>query len=92
MQINVAHLRHPAASGGWINFAVFDARSSSGSASAYGELLQQLTVQARANSLRIDQSALAFNSGGRIQFFGSRHLVEFLSRNGLPRWTHTLNV
>ena len=27
MRINLAHLRERAASGGWVNFAVFDARS-----------------------------------------------------------------
>ena len=31
MKVNLAHLRERARSGGWINFAVFDARSSSGS-------------------------------------------------------------
>lgn len=92
MQINFAHLRQPAVSGGWVNFAVFDARSSSGTTSANGELLAQLTAKARANNLQVDQAALAYSSGGRIQFFGSKHLVDFLSRSGLPRWTHTLNV
>ncbi|MCV2438598.1 hypothetical protein [Paucibacter sp. DJ2R-2] len=92
MQINFAHLRQPAVSGGDVNFAVFDARSSSGTTTANSELLAQLTARARANSLRIDQSALAFRSGGQIQFFGSKHLVDFLTRSGLPRWTHTLNV
>lgn len=92
MQINFAHLRQPAVSGGWVNFVVFDARSSSGTTGANGELLEQLTARARANNLQVDQSALAYSSGGRVQFFGSKHLVEFLSRSGLPRWTHTLNV
>ena len=92
MQISFAHLRQPAVSGGWVNFAVFDARSSSGTTSANSELLGQLTARARANQLRVDQSALAFNSGGRLQFYGSKPLVDFLSRNGLPRWTHTINV
>jgi len=92
MQINFAHLRQQAVSGGWVNFAVFDARSSSGTESANRELLAQLTARARANQLRVDQSALAFSSGGRILFFGSKHLVDFLSRSGVPRWTHTLTV
>lgn len=75
-----------------LHFAVFDARSSSGTTSANSVLLEQLIVRAQGNQLRIDQSALAFRANGRIQFFGSKHLVEFLSRNGLPRWTHTLTV
>lgn len=92
MQINFAHLRQPAVSGGWVNFAVFDARSSSGTTSTNSVLLGQLTARARANQLRVDQSALALSSGGRLQFYGSKPLVEFLSRSGLPRWTHTINV
>ena len=92
MQINFAHLRQPAVSGGWVNFAVFAARSSSNTSSANDVLLDQLTARARANRLRIDQSALAYSEGGRIRFYGSKHLVEFLSRSGLPTSTHTLNV
>lgn len=92
MQINFAHLRQPAVSGGWVNFAVFDARSSSGTTSANSALLEQLTARARRNQLRIDQSALAFSANGRIRFFGNKHLVEFLSHNGLSRWTHTLTI
>jgi len=59
MRINLAHMRERAASGGWVNFAVFDARSS---------------------------------SGGRTQFFGSPPLVDFLSKNGIPGWTHTIDA
>ena len=59
MRINLAHLRERAASGGWVNFAVFDARSSSGSQSDNARLLSQLTARARASNLRVEQSALA---------------------------------
>ena len=92
MRINLAHLRERAASGGWVNFAVFDARSSSGSRNDNARLLAQLTTQARASNLRVEQSALAFNSGGRLQFFGSPPLVDFLSKNGIPGWTHTIDA
>jgi len=92
MRINLAHLRERAASGGWVNFAVFDARSSSGSRDDNARLLAQLTAQARASNLRVEQSALAFNSGGRLQFFGSPPLVDFLSKNGIPGWTHTIDA
>ena len=30
MKVNFAHIRERAQNGGWVNFAVFDARSSSG--------------------------------------------------------------
>lgn len=92
MKVNFAHLRERAQSGGWINFAVFDARANSGTTADNSKLLAQLTVRARAASLRIDQAALAFMRGGRLQFFGSPPLVEYLSRSGLPRWTHHIEV
>lgn len=92
MKVNVAHLREPARSGGWVNFAVFDARSSSGSHSDNARLLAQLTSRARASNLRIDQSALAYMSGGRVEFYGSPPLVEYLSKSGVPGWTHTIDI
>lgn len=92
MKINLAHLRERARSGGWINFAVFDARSPSGTRDDNARLLAQLTTKARIANLHIDQSALAFMSGGRVQFFGSPSLVGYLAQSGLPGWTHTIDV
>lgn len=91
MRVNFAHLRERAQAGGWINFAVFDARSASGTSADNSKLLAQLTVRARA-TLRVDQAALAFTNAGRVQFFGSPPLVEYLSRSGLPGWTHHIEV
>lgn len=92
MKINLAHLRERALSGGWVNFAVFDARSSSGSRDDNARLLAQLTAKARHANLQVDQSALAFMSGGRVQYFGSPPLVDYLSQSGLPGWTHTIDA
>lgn len=92
MKVNLAHLRERARSGGWINFAVFDAQSSSGTRDDNTRLLAQLTARARSANLKVDQSALAFMSGGRVQFFGSPPLVEYLSKGGLPGWTHTIDA
>lgn len=92
MRVNLAHLRERARSGGWINFAVFDARSSSGTNDDNARLLAQLTAKAKGANLRVDQSALAFMSGSRIQFFGSPPLVDYLSKNGVPGWTHTIDA
>ncbi|MGA4472984.1 hypothetical protein ACPA1H_06675 [Ectopseudomonas chengduensis] len=89
MKINMAHLRERSTGGGWINFAVFDARSTTGDNDG---LLYQLTQAARASGLRVDQSVLAYKSGGRIQFYGDRNLVNFLSKNWIPQWTHTIDV
>jgi hypothetical protein len=91
MKVKFAHLREPAASGGWVNFAVFDARSPSGSDSDNASLLLALTARARAARRQIDQSALAFMSGGRLMYYGSKHLVDYLSKAGLPRWTHEID-
>lgn len=91
MKINLAHIRHPAAAGGYIDFAVFDAHATSGS-SGNPMVLAQLTQQARASGLKVDQSALAFMQGGQLHFYGDKHLVNFLSQNGLPAWTHSIDA
>jgi len=91
MLINYAHLRERSTSGDWIDFAVFEARSTSGTDSANAEVLVQLTASARAAGQKIDQSALAFQEHGRIKFYGDSKLVEYLSKTGVPRWTHTIN-
>ena len=89
MKISLAHIRERSTTGGYIDFAVFDAKSTSGNNDA---LLQQLTAKARAAGLKIDQSALAYTQNGRLQFFGSKNLVNFLSKSGLPRWTHEIDA
>ena len=92
MQINLAHLRERSTSGSPIDFAVFDGRSSSGSESYNSHLLGQLTMKARGAGLKVDQAALAFTENGRTKFFGSKHLVDYLSHRGVPRWTHKIDV
>lgn len=91
MRINFAHLREHSTSGGWVNFAVFDAKSVSGD-SGNSQLLAQLTAQVRAQGLRVDQSALAFTQNGRVRFYGTETLVNYLSRVGIPGWTHSIDV
>lgn len=93
MRINMAHLRERAVSGGFINFAVFDARSRSGTESDNADLLAQLVVKAKRAGLAIDQAALTFKSNGRIQFFGTPSLIKYLSKNShVIRWTHSLDI
>lgn len=93
MKINVAHLRERSTSGGWIDFAIFEARSRSGNNSDNSKLLDQLTTQARAAGLKIDQSALAYNQNGRIKFYGSKNLVDYLShKRVVPPWTHKIDI
>lgn len=92
MQVQFAHLKERSTSGGWINFAVFNAKSTAGGNSANSTLLAQLTAKVRASGLRVDQSALAFDQNGRTQFYGTQSLVDYLSRNGVSHWTHTIDV
>ena len=92
MQINLAHLRERSTAGTPIDFAVFEARSNSRSQSDNSRLLEQLVMKARGAGLKVDQAALAFSENGRIKFFGSRNLVQYLSRSGLPGWTHTVSI
>lgn len=92
MRVNFAHIRHPAVAGPDINFAVFEGRSSSGSARDNTALLARLTLAAKGHGLHVDQSALAYAESGQIRFQGSKHLVDFLARSGVPRWTHHLDI
>lgn len=92
MKIKLAHLRERSASGGWIDFAVFEAQPTASGDAANASLLSQLTARARSSGLKIDQSALAYFANGRIQYSGTKNLVDYLSRNGLPQWTHEIDV
>lgn len=92
MRINFAHLRERATSGVWVNFAVFEAKSTSGTNSDNRTLLSQLTSKAISTGLKIDQSALVFMQHGHIQFYGDQNLVNYLSSSGVPQWTHTIDV
>ena len=92
MKINLAHLRERSTSGGFIDFAVFEAKSTSGTESSNRQVLSELTAKARASGLKIDQSPLAYKTGNRTKYFGDKHLVAYLSKNGVFRWTHTINV
>ncbi|MHB1313516.1 MAG: hypothetical protein ACYC3L_15975 [Gemmatimonadaceae bacterium] len=92
MKINVAHIREQSTSGTPIDFAVFDARSSTGSTEDNAALLEQLTAKARLAGLKIDQSALAYFEAGSNRFYGSKNLVAHLSRAGVPVWTHQIDA
>jgi len=92
MKINLAHIREKSTSGGCIDFAVFDAKSTTGTNSDNADLLAQLTAKARASGLKVDQSALAFKQTGKIKFYGDKNLVGYLSRNGIPCWTHKIDL
>jgi hypothetical protein len=92
MKINLAHIRERSTVGGWIDFAVFEARSTSLTQEANAAVLTNLTMKARHAGLKVDQAALAFEENGRLRFYGSKNLVNYLSRRGLPRWTHSIDA
>jgi hypothetical protein len=92
MKVNLAHLRERSTFGGYIEFAVFDAKSQSRTDSANNELLSQFAVAARNAGSKVDQSALAYSRNGRIRFYGDKNLVDYLSCRGIPRWNHTIDV
>ncbi len=92
MKVNLAHIRERSTTGGYIDFAVFDAKPTSNTNSAKAEVLNQLTQSARGSGLKVDQSALAYTQNGRTQFYGSQNLVDHLSANGVPRWTHNIDA
>ena len=89
MKINMIHLRERSTSGNWINFAVFDAKSTSGD---NDQLLYQLTQAARADGLPVDQSALAFQAEGKVRFYGDRYLVSYLTHGWIPDWNRTIDL
>lgn len=92
MKVNFAHLRDKNTEGGWIDYVVFDAHADSNSNADNGLLLNKLTRKARANGLKVDQSALAYMRDGKVVYFGVDALVKYLVKVGLPGWTHTLEL
>ncbi|WP_347987940.1 hypothetical protein [Methylomonas sp. AM2-LC] len=92
MKINLAHIRERATSGGWIDFVVFEAKSAATGESGNANLLALLTKKSRALGLKVDQSALAYSHNGRIQYYGTKSLVDYLSRSSLPKWTHEIDI
>ncbi len=87
MGIQLAHVRINGQS-----CVIFDADSRSRTAHGRQELLGHLVRIARARRLRVDEAALAFVQGGRLQFFGTPSVIRYLSRAGVPAWTHTLQA
>ncbi|HEY9404250.1 MAG TPA: hypothetical protein VIQ24_16455 [Pyrinomonadaceae bacterium] len=92
MQIEFAHIRERSTNGGYIDFAVFNADAVSKNDDDRYDLLHDLTARTRLLGLAVDKSALAFREHGRVKFYGTPDLVDYLVNNGLPRWTHTLTV
>lgn len=92
MRVNFAHLRERSTTGGWIDFAVFDANSTDRTDSGRAAVLRDLTVTARAAGYKVDKSALVYSENGQLKSYGATDIVQYLSNIGIPRWTHYLDV
>jgi hypothetical protein len=92
MRIKFAHLRERTTTGQLVDFAIFNAKAVTGTDSARGTLLFQLTVAARTNNLKVDAAALAYEEHGRLKSWGAPFAVDYLAKRGVPTWTHYLDV
>jgi hypothetical protein len=87
MRVSFAHVQIQG-----VSVAVFDARPVVDTDASRRRLLADLTARARVAGLRVDKSALAFSSGGRVMFFGTPDLVRYLQTSGVPGWTHSIDA
>ena len=87
MSISIAHLRTQG-----IDFVVADADATTRLDSDRDAILQRIWTAARRAGLKVDKVALAFMEGGRARFYGTPDLVRFLASQGVPRWTHTIEI
>jgi hypothetical protein len=90
-QIELAHIRERTVNGQYIDFAVLNANAADRTDSARNRLLSELSMRARNAGLKVDAAALAYEENGRVRFYGSKNVVEYLSRGGVPHWNKTLN-
>lgn len=75
-----------------MDFAIFDARSESGSEADNLTLLNELSENARKNNFKVDQAVLVFKIDDEIRFYGSTELAKYLSKVGFPKWTHQIDI
>ncbi len=88
----MAHFRQETSNEDFMDFAVFDAKSESGSESDNLKLLNDLTDNARLNNLKVDQAVLFFKKDDEVRFYGSTELAKYLSKVGFPKWTHEIDI
>ena len=90
MKLNYAILKDPASDK--LSNVVFQVNSPRGLERQQMELLRQLMMYVSRRGLNVNQAVLAFQEGEELKFFGSRNLVDHLTKNGLPPWTHSLKL
>lgn len=92
MKINMAHFRQKTSNGDFMDFAIFGAKSESGTESDNLKLLNELTNNARLKKFKVDQAVLVFMVDDEIRFYGSTELAKYLSKVGFPKWTHEMDI
>ncbi len=88
----MAHFRQETSNGDFMDFAIFDAKSESGTENDNLKLLNDLSQHARLNKLKVDQAVLVFKVDEQIRFYGSTELAKYLAKVGFPKWTHEIDV
>lgn len=93
MRVNLAHFAIRATDGRTYSAAVFDAKANSGRQQDHMALAYELADAARdALDLQIHVCGVVFMQHGRPMSVGDRLVVDYLSKNPMPRWTHSLDV
>ena len=74
--------------------AVFQANAVTNTDQARAQVLADLTRKARANNLRVDNAALAYQYNWQLRFYGTPDLTKYLANGGYYnlRWTHELEA
>jgi hypothetical protein len=75
-----------------ISFLVFNADARAKNNQAREQLLVELTNVANQCGLRANKAALCYSEGARVHYFGTSDLVKYLSKRGVPRWTHSIDA
>ncbi len=88
----MAHFRQETSNGDFMDFAIFDAKSESGTEKDNLKLLNDLSHHVRLSNLKVDQAVLFFKEDEQIRFYGSTELARYLAKVGFPKWTHEIDI
>jgi hypothetical protein len=92
MRIEFAHLRRRSTTGHDIDFAVFDAKANDNTPEGRDELLAQLTMTAQSMGLIVEAAALMYDENRQIKTWGDPFVLDVLSKEGVPRPTHYVDM
>jgi hypothetical protein len=92
MRIEFAHLQERSTTGRLVDFAIFHAKANNNTDSARNAWLSQLTFAARSIGRKVDVSALVYDEHGQIKTWGHPFVLDYLSKRGVPRPTHYVEM